>query len=127
MTKVKKYESKKSEENIVSKKKRLINNLVEGKKKKIEKLKVEIDLPSADENHLKYSLITNSSDGQKIIYLRKKDGSKDGSKESSLDPEEAISKYAENGDLSKVTKKVKKAPIKNVRAFLTSTFPKETK
>jgi len=97
------------------------NNYVGGKRKIIEKLKVEIDLPTAEETHLKHSLITNSSDGAKIIYLRKKDGSK----ESSLDPESAINKYVEEGNLQKSVKKTKKKTIKNVRAFLTSTIPKE--
>lgn len=117
--KAKKYESKKSQESIPPRKK-LPNTQIE-KKRKRGKLKVEIDLPTNEENHLKYSLITNSSDGQKIIYLKKKDGSK----ESSLDPEEAISRYAEDGDLPKTAKKACKKPIKNVQAFLTSTFPKD--
>jgi hypothetical protein len=91
--------------------------------KPLRKFKVEIDLPVQDETQLKYSLITNSSDGQKIIYLKKKETSK----ERSIDPEDAISKYAEDGDLTHNMKKTKKAPVKNARAFLTATFPKESK
>lgn len=91
--------------------------------KPLRKFKVEIDLPVQDETQLKYSLITNSSDGQKIIYLKKKEASK----ERSIDPEDAISKYAEDGDIIHNMKKAKKAPVKNARAFLTATFPKESK
>lgn len=93
-------------------------------------MKVEIDLPSNEDNHLKYSLITNSSDGNKIIYLRKKDNS-----DEAFDTEDAINKYAEEGDIMGVSnadgmkqkKKGGKRPIKNVQAFLTSTFPKQDK
>lgn len=102
--------------------KKLINNYMENNKN-TEKFKVEIDLPVSEENQQKYSLITNSSDGKKIIYLKKKDASK----ERSIDPEDAINKYAENGDLTQNVKRTKKAPIKNAKAFLTATFPKDSK
>lgn len=72
------------------------------------KLKVEIDLPSSQDNQLKYSLITNSSDGQKIIYLKKKDHSKD----PSIDPEEGLNRFIEEGEIIQKPKSVKKAPIK---------------
>lgn len=108
---------------ILQRNKKLINNYVDAKKNRIGKLKVEIDLPTQDENTLKYSLITNSSDGQKIIYLKKKDSSK----ERSIDPEDAINKYAEEGEIVQKPSRVKKAPIKNAKAFLTTTFPKEYK
>lgn len=85
---------------------------------------MEIDLPSQEDNNkLKYSLITTSSDGKKIIYLKKKDNSK----ETSTDPDDVISKFVEDGEISKKPKNVKRKQIKNAKAFLTSSFPKEPK
>lgn len=104
--------------------KKLVNNYIEPKSIKPSKLKVEIDLPvNSNENQLKYSILTNSSDGQKIIYLRKKDSSK----EKLIDLDEAMQKYAEEGEITQNLKRVKKAPMKNAKAFLTSSFPKEQK
>lgn len=100
-----------------------MNNYIEPKRHKLEKLKVEIDLPMQDENQLKYSLITNSSDGQKIIYLKKKDSSK----EKLMDMDEEIHKYTDEGEITHNSKRIKKAPIKNAKAFLTSSFPKDQK
>jgi hypothetical protein len=59
--------------------------------------------------------LTNSSDGKKIIYLKKKDRSK----ERSMDPDDALQKYVDECEIHPQLKKVKKAPIKNAKAFLT--------
>ena len=115
-------ESKKSGEDLRVNK-ILLNNYVDPKTNLGSQFKVEIDLPVKDENQLKYSLITNSSDGQKIIYLKKKDSSK----ERLADLDEAMQKYAEEGEITQNLRRVKKAPIKNAKAFLTSSFPKEQK
>lgn len=114
--------SKKSNDDLRTKK-QLTNNYRETKRKKLGKIKVEIDLPTNEENQLKYSLITNSSDGQKIIYLKKKDNSK----ERSTDPEDVINKFNEEGEITHDPKRTKKIPVKNAKAFLTSSFPKEQK
>jgi hypothetical protein len=108
---------------MASPKAKLIDNYVQTKTAKLEKLKVEIDLPCQEDTQFKYSLITNSSDGKKIIYLKKKDNSK----ERSLDPEEALQKYAEDGDITHPPKKSKNIPIKNAKAYLTMNNKKEVK
>ena len=92
--------------------------------KLISKLKVEIDLPLKEENQLKYSITTTSSDGQKIIYLKQK---KENSKENSTDNDDVINKFIEEGEFTQKPKSVKKAPIKNAKAFLTSNFPNQFK
>jgi hypothetical protein len=135
------YDRNRMQANLLSKKgllpkRPIVNNYVP--KRNNDKIKVEIDLPMYnEENQLKYSLLTNSSEGQKIIYLKRKDGSKETSKESSKDnskesskdrhdPEEAINRFNEGGDIIK-KRTAKKAPIKNAKAFLTSSFPKTMK
>lgn len=107
-------------------KRTMVNNYIEHKRK-IGKLKVEIDLPMQDENQLKYSLITNSSDGQKIIYLKKKDGSALGSKDGSAERDEVFHKYAQEGEITFKATHCKKVPVKNARAYLTSSGPKSNK
>lgn len=103
-----KLESKKSEEVITSPKKKLMNNFFKDNPKNQQKLRVEIDMPSNQDNQLKYSIITNSSEGQKIIYLKKKDHSKD----PSPDPHEGLNRFIEEGEITQKPKSVKKAPIK---------------
>jgi hypothetical protein len=118
-----KLPSSKQSDWMASPKAKLIDNYVQTKTAKLEKLKVEIDLPCQEDTQFKYSLITNSSDGKKIIYLKKKDNSK----ERSLDPEEALQKYAEDGDITHPPKKSKNIPIKNAKAYLTMNNKKEVK
>ena len=113
----------KEDNNATPIKRKQINNFFEGKGK-ISKLKVEIDLPLKEENQLKYSITTTSSDGQRIIYLKQK---KKSSKDDNIDPEEVLNKFVEEGDIVLKPKSVKKAPIKNAKAFLTSNFPNELK
>lgn len=127
------YDRKKPDPKMVSKqpvtyKKPMVNNYVP--KRVRDKIKVEIGLPlKTEENQLKYSLLTNSSDGQKIIYLKRKDGSREDSKENSKDRDkehdEPIHKFE---DVTITAKNVtKKAPAKNAKAYLTSSFPKTLK
>ena len=112
---VKQRPSSKESNDADTPKQKLLDNYVKSKRKKLEKLKVEIDLPWTDETQLRYSLLTNSSDGKKIIYLKKKDRSK----ERSMDPDDALQKYVDECEIHPQLKKVKKAPIKNAKAFLT--------
>lgn len=104
-------------------KKKQVNNFFEGKNK-LNKLKVEIELPVKEENQLKYSITTTSSDNQKIIYLKQK---KKDSKEDATDPEEILNRFVEEGDIVIKPKSIKKAPVKNAKAFLTPNFANEFK
>jgi hypothetical protein len=105
---------------------RLINNYMA---KNREKIQVEIELPcNIADTHLKYSLsTTNSNDNKSNNFTETRKSSKGSSKDRDTDHDDILNKFNEDAEIVKNTRIKKKAPVKNAKAFLTSSFPKGMK